>query len=85
MNLHVIFVYKFLLVNGGWGEWSSWAYCPVTCGGGTQGRTRVCDNPAPQFGGSDCTMDGSSDLETQACNENPCPSNYKMQLNKHFI
>jgi len=62
-------------INGGWGEWSSWPDCPVTCGGGTQGRTRVCDNPAPQFGGDDCTVDGSTDMETQACNENECPIN----------
>jgi len=60
-------------INGGWGEWNSWPDCPVSCGGGTQGRSRVCDNPEPQFGGDDCTIDGSSDLETQACNENPCP------------
>ena len=63
------------LVNGGWGEWSEWDECPVSCGGADQGRTRVCDNPAPQFGGDDCTIDGSSDSEIQRCNENPCPSN----------
>jgi len=62
-------------INGGWGEWSSWPECPVSCGGGTQGRTRVCDNPVPDFGGEDCTVDGSTDMETQACNENPCPIN----------
>merc|ERR1712154_604299 len=60
-------------VDGGWGEWSSWPDCPVSCGGGTQGRSRVCDSPAPEFGGDDCTVDGSSDLDTQTCNENPCP------------
>jgi len=62
-------------INGGWGEWSEWPDCPVSCGGGTQGRTRVCDSPAPQFGGDDCTVDGSLDMETQPCNENPCPIN----------
>ena len=65
---------EFFQVNGGWGEWSSWPECPVSCGGGTQGRTRVCDNPVPEFGGEDCTVDGSTDMETQACNEIPCPS-----------
>ena len=63
-----------LIVHGGWGEWSEWEECPVSCGGADQGRTRVCDNPTPQFGGDDCTVDGSTDSETQRCNENPCPS-----------
>ena len=74
MNPRLFYKTNSLLVNGGWGEWSSWLSCPVSCGGGTQGRNRVCDNPLPHFGGDDCTVDGSSDLETQACNENPCPS-----------
>merc|ERR1712140_72645 len=60
-------------VNGGWGDWSDWDDCPVPCGGADQSRTRVCDNPAPQFGGVDCTVDGSTDAQTQRCNENPCP------------
>merc|ERR1712025_824320 len=60
------------VVNGGWGEWSEWDECPVTCEGGDQGRTRVCDNPAPAFGGTDCNVDGSSASETRRCNENPC-------------
>jgi len=64
----------WLIVPGGWGEWSDWDECAVICGGADQGRTRVCDNPAPQFGGDDCTVDSSSDSETQRCNENPCPS-----------
>merc|ERR1719270_37118 len=34
-------------------------------------KTRVCDNPAPEFGGDDCTVDGSSASETQRCNEEP--------------
>merc|ERR1712080_112258 len=60
-------------VNGGWGEWSEWDECPVSCGGADQGRTRVCDNPAPQYGGEDCTVFDPSASETQRCNENPCP------------
>merc|ERR1739845_269657 len=62
-------------VNGGWGDWTEWDECPVSCGGGDHGRTRSCDNPAPQFGGDDCTIDGSSASESQRCNENLCPIN----------
>ena len=68
---------SFFKVNGEWGDWSEWDECPVSCGGADQGRTRVCDSPAPQFGGDDCTADGSSDSEIQRCNENPCPSELK--------
>ena len=70
-----IYTYAFLLlVNGGWGDWTDWVACAVSCGGADQGRTRVCDKPAPQFGGTDCTVDGSKASDTQRCNENPCPS-----------
>ena len=61
-------------VNGGWGGFGDWEECPVSCGGAEHSRYRECSNPAPAHGGDDCTVDGSSDLETQACNENPCPS-----------
>ena len=69
-----MYTHKLSLVNGGWGIWGNWETCPVSCGGGDQGRTRLCDNPAPQHGGDDCTVDGSSASESQRCNENPCPS-----------
>ena len=63
-----------LVVNGGWGVWSDWGDCPVSCGGSENSRTRLCDNPAPANGGVECTADGSSGIETGKCNENPCPS-----------
>jgi len=58
-------------VNGGWSAWSSWSACSVPCGGGSQTRTKTCDNPAPSCGGADCS--GPSE-ETQACNTQPCIS-----------
>lgn len=73
-NLKTKIWYHKILVHGGWGDWTEWEECPVSCGGADQGRTRVCDNPVPEFGGDDCTVDGSSASETQRCNENPCPS-----------
>lgn len=60
----------FLTVNGGWGPWSPWDICSVTCGGGVQRRSRLCNNPTPQFGGKDCVGDVT---ENQVCNKQDCP------------
>ena len=56
-------------IDGGWSAWSSWGTCTVTCGGGTQIRTRTCTNPAPSNGGADCV---GSTSETRACNTQVC-------------
>ncbi|KAK3546344.1 hypothetical protein QTP70_025755 [Hemibagrus guttatus] len=37
-------------VDGNWSCWSEWSACT----GGTKKRTRQCNNPAPQNGGSSC-------------------------------
>lgn len=63
-----------MVVHGVWGQWNEWKECPVSCGGADQTRIRVCDNPAPEFGGDDCTEDDSSSSETRRCNEESCPS-----------
>lgn len=42
------------MVNGGWGKWSEWSQCSVTCEKGTKSRHRFCNNPAPDNGGLDC-------------------------------
>ena len=47
----------------GWGQWSSWGDCSVTCEGGTRSRTRRCI-------GGDCSGDSE---ENEACNEQECP------------
>ncbi|KAL5012315.1 hypothetical protein ScPMuIL_010866 [Solemya velum] len=58
------------IVNGGWGEWSDWGPCSVTCEGGTQSRTRMCNNPLPSGGGQSCTGERSQE---QDCNPDTCP------------
>lgn len=58
-------------VHGKWGPWGPFSSgCPVTCGGGTQTRSRTCNSPAPSCNGNACP--GSSQ-DTQACNILPCP------------
>ena len=61
-------------VGGGWGKWKDWEPFPVSCGGSNHSRNRLCDSPAPEYGGDNCTVDGSKATEIQRCNENPCPS-----------
>ncbi|XP_058471732.1 thrombospondin-1-like [Solea solea] len=57
-------------INGGWGPWSPWDICSVTCGGGFQTRKRLCSNPVPKYGGKDCVGDANV---SQVCNKQSCP------------
>jgi len=57
-------------VDGNWGAWDEWSACTESCGGGTQFRTRECNNPTPENGGKTCAGVGK---ETRACNTDKCP------------
>uniref|UniRef100_A0A8C7SNM4 Thrombospondin-1 n=1 Tax=Oncorhynchus mykiss TaxID=8022 RepID=A0A8C7SNM4_ONCMY len=66
-------------INGGWGPWSLWDTCSVTCGGGLQTRQRLCNNPAPKYNGKECQGDtktsqlcGKEDCPINGCLSNPC-------------
>ena len=56
-------------LDGNWGAWSAYGACSVTCGGGTQTHTRLCNNPAPSNGGAACTGLAS---ESVSCNTQIC-------------
>merc|ERR1712013_776871 len=58
-------------VNGNWGAWGAFCACSATCGGGTQSRSRACNNPAPSNGGATCA---GSATETAACGTAACPT-----------
>ena len=58
----------YFLVNCQWSTWESWQSCSVSCGEGTQQRTRTKSVEA-QNGGSECP---GSHYEIQNCNTNSC-------------
>ena len=67
-----------LAVDGGWAVWTNWDACSVTCGYGTQRRSRTCTNPSPEYGGLDCS--GTSQ-ETMKCFGGNCTGTYWMVAN----
>merc|ERR1719247_2578024 len=55
-------------IDGAVEEWTQWTPCTLTCGPGTQSRSRAVIN-YPQFGGVALPLLE----ETQDCNTGPCP------------
>lgn len=70
LNEHhvTIHLFTFNTVDGMWGAWNSWSKCSVTCENGTKTRSRVCDNPAPDYNGLNCS---GSDTDTAICSDRP--------------
>ena len=68
-------VFSFLAVtaiDGNYTEWASWTECSTTCGPGMKSRYRSCTNPAPAFGGKDCSRLGDPD-QVAPCELTKCP------------
>ncbi|XP_068752195.1 uncharacterized protein [Montipora capricornis] len=59
-------------INGGYSEWSNFSECSATCNSGRKIRTRICNNPPPQYGGRNCTIFGPNE-ETRDCFVKVCP------------
>ncbi len=57
-------------INGWWSAWSGLSACSVSCGGGTQSQSRVCNNPAPANGWANCV---GSTTQSLSCNTQICP------------
>ncbi|XP_053158841.1 properdin isoform X2 [Hemicordylus capensis] len=57
--------------DGNWGTWRSHGPCSVTCGVGRVVEKRLCDNPAPKYGGKNCP---GEDTHRHICSTKvPCP------------
>ena len=54
-------------VHGGIGQWSSWTICSSDC---RRHRTRKCDNPVPENGGTECP--GISRKMSKKCKRGKC-------------
>eukprot|EP00795_Rhopilema_esculentum_P015293 gene15293-6507_t len=58
-------------VDGGYGPWSSYGSCSVSCGTGTKTRTRSCNSPLPAYNGTDCSKLGPA-RQSAECSSKPC-------------
>ncbi|XP_054859879.1 properdin [Eublepharis macularius] len=57
--------------DGNWGSWKPFSDCSVTCAVGRQVEKRVCNSPAPKYGGKSCP---GPDTRSLICNTQvPCP------------
>ena len=64
---------------GNWGQWTAWSQCRSGCGG-YQNRARVCDDPPPSNGGSDCAGKLSQEKRCPKCpNRRPSQGTYAIQ------
>ncbi|XP_050412065.1 coadhesin isoform X1 [Patella vulgata] len=75
-------------VNGGWSDWSEWEEydeCSALCGTGEmdQWRSRTCNNPAPDFGGADCSG-VSLENRTIDCNTDDCGDRCPLNVVKYL-
>ena len=58
-----------VLVDGNFTSWENVGNCSQSCGGGRQYQRRNCTNPAPAYGGNNCTGNTS---RTISCNSHAC-------------
>ena len=61
-----------LVIDGGFGPWTTYSDCSTSCGEGIQTRERKCDHPKPKGDDAkDCSVLGSY-TETKVCNLKAC-------------
>ena len=71
-RLHIdpcLYVFICSAINGEWSNWSNWGSCNASCAGGTQTRSRSCNNPSPSSNGGTCN---GSTTDFGTCNPQCC-------------
>ena len=58
----------------------------MTCGGGVRHKERPCNNPEPKYSGKSCEeQEQGPSIETESCNTDPCPGNFKLKRKCLFL
>ncbi len=63
----------FLHFAAYWGQWNAYGECSVTCGDGTQTRTRSCIDPSTSDTVACSDLDWDMEESTE-CNDGECPT-----------
>ncbi len=81
VHIFVDCVLFFYLSDPVWSEWSPYTECDVTCGSGSQHRTRSCTDP-DSTDALKCEEGEEAEaleMETRNCNEQDCPGKDSVQ------
>ena len=71
-----------MLADANWSNWSKYGPCSKKCGGGSQYRSRKCDNPSSAYSGRDCA---GPNRESRRCNTHPCKGKVSFELSKFAL
>ena len=70
--MNLIFCGCFILVDGGYTQWTTFSECSNSCGIGQALRSRYCINPRPSHGGKMCSG-GPFEEQHKPCKVAECP------------
>ena len=59
---------SYITADGMWGQWGEWRECQGRCGG-SQTRVRLCNDPPPRNGGSDCEGEHVEERDCPQCQD----------------
>lgn len=69
LNFSLYPFFSIMIADANWSKWSKYGPCSKPCGGGSQYRSRKCENPTFAYNTRDCV---GSNRESRRCNTHPC-------------